>query len=91
MPSTTREGTTLNSAAALDSPSVLSKLVTPPQPARFVTTAGSEVTYDDASTVLHETGSLGPFLDATTAKSKQIENAEIPNENPFTPIDSPEL
>ena len=43
VPSTTRKGTTLNSAAALDSPSVLSKLVTPPQPAHYVTTAESEI------------------------------------------------
>ena len=34
--STTRKGTTLNSAAAIDSPSVLSKLFTPPQPARML-------------------------------------------------------
>ena len=84
VPSTTRKGKTLNSAAALHSPSVLSKLVTPPQPTRSVTTAKSEVTYDDASTVLDETGSLGPFLDATIAKSKQIENAE-------THVNSPEF
>ena len=68
-PSTTRKGIALNSAAALDSPSVLSKLVTPPQPTRSITTAESEVTYDDASTALDETGSLGPFVDASIAKS----------------------
>ena len=51
----------MNSANAIDSPSVLSKLVTPPQPARSITTAESEVTYDDAPTVLDETGSLCPF------------------------------
>ena len=41
--------------------------------------------------VLDETGSLGPFLDATIAKSKQIENAEIPDENAETPVNSPKL
>ena len=91
VPSTTKKGTTLNSAAALDSPSVLSKLVTPAQPACSVTTTESEITYDDTSTVLDETGSLGPFLDATIAKSTQIENAEIPDENAETPVNSPEF
>ena len=41
--------------------------------------------------MLDESGSLGPFLDATLAKSRQLENAETPNENPTTPVDSPKL
>ena len=28
--------------------------------------------------MLSETGSLGPFLDATLARSRRIENSEIP-------------
>ena len=91
IPSTTRKGTILSTAAALDSPSVLSKLVTPPQASCTVTPAESEITCDDASNVLDDTGSLGPFLDATIAKSKQIENAEIPDENAETPVNSPEF
>ncbi|KAK1666812.1 hypothetical protein QYE76_054971 [Lolium multiflorum] len=35
-------------------------------------------------------GSLGSFLDATIARSRQIENTETPNENAATPVNSPE-
>ncbi|KAK1653804.1 hypothetical protein QYE76_071609 [Lolium multiflorum] len=38
---------------------------------------------------VEESGSLGSFLDATIAKSRQIENLETPNEN-ATPVNSPE-
>ena len=40
--------------------------------------------------MLDEGGSLGPFLNATIAKSKQIENAETSNANLITPVHSPE-
>jgi hypothetical protein len=95
LPSTTRRGTTLNTSAALDSPSVISQLVTPPHThaSRAATSAESENVsdeFDDASTVLDERGSLGPFLDATIAKSKQLENTETPDETPVTPAYSPE-
>ena len=93
LPSTTRKGTTLSTSAALDSPYVMSQLIAPPHVTRTVISAESEntsVNFDDASTVLDESGSLGPFLDATLAKSRQLENAETPNENPTTPVDSPE-
>ena len=33
--------------------------------------------FDDASIVLDDSGSLGPFLDSLVAKSKEIENAKI--------------
>ncbi|KAK1697081.1 hypothetical protein QYE76_013778 [Lolium multiflorum] len=93
LPSTTRKGTTLSTSAALDSPSVISQLVSPPQTSRVGISAESENSsdnFDDASTVLDNTGSLGPFLDATIARSRQIENTEIPNENIVTPVNSPE-
>jgi len=93
LPSTTRKGTTLSTSAALDSPSVISQLVSPPQASRVGTSAefeNSSDNFDDASTVLDENGSLGPFLDATIARSRQIENAENPNENAVTPVYSPE-
>ena len=65
LPSTTRRGTVLNTFAALDSPSVISKLITPPHThaTHTATTAESETsdTYDGASTVLDKRGSLGPF------------------------------
>ncbi|KAK1664889.1 hypothetical protein QYE76_053048 [Lolium multiflorum] len=93
LPSTTRKGTTLSTSAALDSPSVISQLVSPPQASRVGISAESENSsdnFDDASTVLDNTGSLGPFLDATIARSRQIENTETPNENAVTPVNSPE-
>ncbi|KAK1695824.1 hypothetical protein QYE76_012521 [Lolium multiflorum] len=92
LPSTTRKGTTL-STSALDSPSVISQLVSPPQASRVGISAESENSsdnFDDASTVLDNIGSLGPFLDATIARSRQIENTETPNENTVTPVNSPE-
>ena len=60
--STTRKGTTLSTSAALDSPSVMSQLITPPQASRVGTSAESEITsenFDDASTVLDESIPLG--------------------------------
>ncbi|KAK1607680.1 hypothetical protein QYE76_031353 [Lolium multiflorum] len=93
LPSTTRKGTTLSTSAALDSPSVISKLVSPPQASNAGTSAESEnssYNCDDASAVLDNDGSLGSFLDATIARSRQIENTETPDENAATPVNSPE-
>jgi hypothetical protein len=85
LPSTTRRGTTLNTSVALDSPSVMIKLLTPPH--AHATTFGEFENacdnFDDASTVLHESGSLGSFLDATIAMTKQMGNT-------ITPVSSPE-
>jgi hypothetical protein len=86
LPSTTRRGTTLNISVALDSPSVISKLLTPPH-AHATTSAEFENAsdnFDDAYNVLDESGSLGSFLDATIARTKQVGNTTI------TPISSPE-
>ncbi|KAK1648134.1 hypothetical protein QYE76_065939 [Lolium multiflorum] len=92
LPSTTRKGTTLSTSAALDSPSVIDKLVSPPHASHAGTSARSENSYniDDASAVLDDSGSLGSFLDATIARSRQIENTETPNEDAATPVNSPE-
>jgi hypothetical protein len=88
LPSTTRRGTTLNTSVALDSPSVMSKLLTPPHAHATATTSAEfkNVTdnLDDASTVLDESGSLGSFLDATIARTKQLGNTTV------TPVSSPE-
>ncbi|KAK1647373.1 hypothetical protein QYE76_065178 [Lolium multiflorum] len=92
LPSTTRKGTTLSTSAALDSPSVISKLVSPPQASNAGTSDESEnssYNCDDASVVLDNDGSLGSFLDATIARSRKIENTETPNENAATPVNSP--
>jgi hypothetical protein len=64
----------------------MSKLLTPPH-AHATTSAEFENatdSFDDASTVLDESGSLGSFLDATIARTKQIGNATV------TPASSPE-
>ncbi|KAK1627976.1 hypothetical protein QYE76_002291 [Lolium multiflorum] len=93
LPSTTRKGTTLSTSAALDSPSVIIQLVSPPQASNAGTSAESENSShncDDASAVLDNDGSLGSFLDATIARSRQIEITETPNENAATPVNSPE-
>ncbi|KAK1631007.1 hypothetical protein QYE76_005322 [Lolium multiflorum] len=91
LPSTTRKGTTLSTSATLDSPSVISQLVSPPQASLAGTSAESENSHniDNVSAVLDDSGSLGSFLDATIAKSRQIENTETPNA--ATPVNSPEL
>jgi hypothetical protein len=88
LPSTTRRGMTLNTSVALDSPSVMSKLLTPPH---AHTTATSSTKFenatdnlDDASTVIDESGSLVSFLDATIARTKQLGNTTV------TPVRSPE-
>ncbi|KAK1682433.1 hypothetical protein QYE76_043281 [Lolium multiflorum] len=93
LPSTTRKGTTLSTSAALDSPSVIDKLVSPPHASHAGTSAESENSHniDNISAVLDDSGSLGSFLDATIARSRQIENAETPDENATTPVSSPEL
>src|SRR4051812_12651964 len=87
-PSTTRRGTTLNTSAALDSPSVMSKFLTPPHQNATVTSAESENSsdnFDDASTLLDESGSLGPFLETEIARAKQLKNT-----GNATPVGSPE-
>jgi hypothetical protein len=63
----------------------MSKLLTPPH-AHATTSANFENAsddFDDASTVLDESGSLGSFLDATIARTKQMGNT-------VTPVSSPE-
>ncbi|KAK1607302.1 hypothetical protein QYE76_030975 [Lolium multiflorum] len=73
------KGTTLSTSAALDSPSVIDKLVSPPHASRAGTSAESENSHniDNVSAVLDDSGSLGSFLDATIAKSRQIEKLKL--------------
>src|SRR6266567_1306821 len=91
LPSTTRRGTTLNTSVALDSPSVMSKLLTPPQAnvrhtAITVESDNAADNCDDASTVLDKSGSLGVFLDDEIARIVKI--VGISNENSTTPVSS---
>src|SRR3954447_13135456 len=87
LPSTTRKGTTLSTSTALDSPSIISRLLTPPGPnIRTTTSAESGSTsenFDDASTVLDDSGSLGPFLNATLARVTRTENTVTPPRSPM--------
>src|SRR3954465_13376315 len=92
LPSTTRRGTVLNTSVALDSPAVISKLVTPPPHthAHTATTAESKTAFDAhdvTSIVLDASGSLGPFLDAIMAS---LGSTETPSEDTVTPVSSPE-
>src|SRR3954463_1711826 len=86
LPSTTRKGTTLSTSIALDSPSVMSKFLTPPGPdIRTTTSAESDSTsenFDDASTVLDDSGSLGPFLNAALARATRAGNTVTPPRSP---------
>src|SRR4051812_19996127 len=93
LPSTTRIGTVLNTSAALDSSSIISKLFTPPPHAHATHTAITAEsktafdTHDVTSTVLDASGSLGPFLDATMAS---LGNTKTPSEDTVTHVSSPE-
>src|SRR3954453_21329931 len=74
-PSTTRRGTTLSTSTALDSPSIMSKLLTPPHPNASVISAesgNSSDNSDDASTVLDKSGSLHPFLDTELLELNEL-------------------
>jgi hypothetical protein len=64
----------------------MSKLLTPPH-AHATSSAEFENandSFDDASTVLDESGPLGSFLDATIVRTKQMGNTTV------TPVSSPE-
>ena len=82
-PSTTRGGKELPSSSALDSPSVLSKLVTPPPSSNSdisqvieYATSGMHDAYDDTTTLLDNTVPLGEFLDEQLARVRENEITE---------------
>ena len=82
-PSKMRGGKELPSSSALDSPSVISKLATPPHAINSDTlqvvddaTSAMNATQDDATTLLNDDVPLGEFLDEQLARAKDIENAE---------------
>ena len=84
-PSTTRGGKELPSSSALDSPSIMSKLVTP-KPATAMNSDMSHV-IDDATSAMHDettsvrdtTLPLGKFLDEQLARVRGSENIEDAN------------
>ena len=84
-PSTTSGGKELPSSSALDSPSVMSKLVTP-KPASAIRSDMSHViddatsaihdTYDETTSMLDPTVPLGEFLDEQLARARENEILE---------------
>ena len=81
--SKTRGGNELLSSSALDSPSILSKLATPPHAinpdmSQVIDDATSAMNgaIDDASTLVDKNVPLGEFLDEQLARAKDIENAK---------------
>ena len=82
-PSKTRGGKELLSNSALDSPSVINKLATPPHVINSDmsqvlddATSAMDNAYDDANTLLNDDVPLGDFLDKQIARGKDIENVE---------------
>ena len=97
-PSTTRGGKELPSSSTLDSPSILSKLVTP-KPASAILSDMSHV-IDDATSALHDaydgstslfdkTVPLGEFLDEQLARVRENEIIETNNIDESDDEDSP--
>src|SRR3989337_1526778 len=97
-PSTTRGGKELPSSSALDSPSVLSKLVTP-KPASAINSDMSHViddatsamhdTYDETTSMLDTTMPLGEFLDEQLARAREDGIIETDNIDESDDEDSP--
>ena len=86
-PSKTRGGKELPSSSALDSPSVISKLATPPHAinsdmSQFIddVTSAMNATHDDASTLLDDDVPLGEFLDEQIAKVRHHDIVESDDE-----------
>ena len=69
LPSSTRKGTVLSTSATLDSPSVMSKFASPPPHAASSESVTMSDTFDDASTIFDQTGSLGRFIESQIAKA----------------------
>ena len=95
-PSKTRGGKELPSSSALDSPSIISKLATPPHAINsdmsqviYDATSAMDNAYDDASTFLNDDVPLGDFLDKQIARVIQhdaVESDDEPEtETPETP------
>ena len=97
-PSITRGGKELPSSSTLDSPSVLSKLVTP-KPASAIhfdmshviddATSAMHDTYDETTSMLDTTVPLGEFLDEQLARARENEIIETDNIDESDDEDSP--
>src|SRR3954471_7438875 len=78
LPSTTRKCIVLSTSAKLDSPSVMSKFASPPPHVASTESGSTSDTFDDSSTVLDETGSLGHFIESQIAKVAKQSRTKIP-------------
>ena len=85
-PSTTRGGKELPSSYALDSPSVMSKLVTPTPAIHFDmshviddATSALHDDYDETTSMIDNTVPLGEFLDEQLARVRENEIIETDN------------
>jgi hypothetical protein len=95
-PSKTRGGKELPSSSALDSPSILSKLATPPPAitsdamSHVIDDATSALndTHDDASPVL-EPVPLGELLDSHLARARELETSDTDEDIEIHAYDSP--
>mgnify|MGYP005842872389 CR=1 FL=1 len=95
-PSTTRGGKELPSSSALDSPSVLSKLVTPTlaihsDMSHVIDDATSTLhdTYDETTSMLDNIVPLVEFLDEQLARARENEIIETDNIDECDDEDSP--
>src|SRR3990172_2873450 len=95
VPSKTRGGNELPSSSALDSPSVLSKLATPPPASNSdMSQVIDDVTstmhdaYDDTTALPDNTVPLGEFLDEQLARVRENETTET-DDDIETDYDSP--
>ena len=95
-PSKTRGGKELPSSSALDSPSIISKLATPPHAinpdiSQVIGDATSAMndTYDGASTLLDDDMPLGEFLDEQIARVRQHDIVESDDELETENLETP--
>ena len=95
-PSKTRGGKELTSISALDSPSIISKLATPPHAinsdmSHVIDDATSAMhdTYDETTSMLDTTVPHGEFLDEQLARARENEIIETDNTDESGDEDSP--
>src|SRR6266536_2157293 len=95
-PSKTRGGKELPSIPALDSPSIINKLATPPHAINSDmsqviddATSAMNATHDDASTLLDDNMPLGEFLDEQLARVRQHEIVEADEEHETENLETP--
>src|SRR3989337_2010234 len=98
VPSKTRGGKELPSSSALDSPSVLSKLATPPP---VIASDAVSHDIDDATSALNDTLAdaspvlepvpLGEFLDSQLARARELETSDNDEEIEIDACESPSI